>query len=118
MIRSYANDKNEKALQDFFEGNRTPHRMFIFKPGFALKLRNRLTTLENLKDIETIKRIKGLHSHKLQAKWQGYWSIWVDERTRLWFWSDEVTCNVDDLNFGDYHDDACYVWFGSFYEAS
>jgi proteic killer suppression protein len=73
-------------------------------PQWTLRIRARLTALQNAGSIEDID-LPGYKLHELKGESAGTWAIWVTGNWRMTFQPEETAESFDihDVNLEDYH---------------
>jgi proteic killer suppression protein len=67
------------------------------------KLRKMLAFLENMENVDELRRLAAWRAHVLSGVRKGTWSLFVTRNWRLTFRVDSVEDEVFDINFEDYH---------------
>ncbi|GGB49444.1 plasmid maintenance system killer protein [Tistrella bauzanensis] len=72
-------------------------------PAVVPKLRNMISFLEAMSDVDELKSIPHWHAHLLTGDRKGCWALYVTRNWRLTFKVDHVQIEIIDLDYQDYH---------------
>lgn len=67
------------------------------------KVRNILTFLQEMEDVQEVRNITGWKAHLLSGGRKGTWSLTVTRNWRITFRIDRIEGEILALNFEDYH---------------
>ena len=70
---------------------------------FVEKVRNIVSFLQDMRDVDELKAIPTWRAHKLTGDRRGLWSLSVSRNWRITFAVDEQEGCIVDLDFEDYH---------------
>lgn len=71
--------------------------------SFVEKVRNIVSFLQDMRDVDELKAIPTWRAHKLTGDRRGLWSLSVSRNWRITFAVDEKESDIIDLDFEDYH---------------
>lgn len=71
--------------------------------AFLEKIRNIVSFLQDMGDVEELRDIAGWRVHRLTGDRKGSWSLTVSRNWRITFRIDEAESEIVDLDFEDYH---------------
>ena len=72
-------------------------------PCVIEKVRNILSFLQEMEDVQELRGITSWKAHKLSGDRRGTWSLTVTPNWRITFRIDQRQGEILDLNFEDYH---------------
>jgi len=72
-------------------------------PSAVEKVRNILTFLQEMEDVQEVRNITGWRAHQLSGGRKGTWSLTVTRNWRITFRIDRIEGEILALNFEDYH---------------
>jgi proteic killer suppression protein len=72
-------------------------------PSAVEKVRNILTFLQEMEDVQEVRNIPGWKAHQLSGGRKGTWSLTVTRNWRITFRIDRIEGEILALNFEDYH---------------
>ena len=72
-------------------------------PAVVEKLRNIVTFLQEMEDVQELRDVPGWRVHQLAGERKGAWSLTVTRNWRITFVIDRSKKEVLDLNYEDYH---------------
>jgi proteic killer suppression protein len=72
-------------------------------PPVVEKIRNILTFLQDMEDVQEMRDVPGWKGHQLGGDRKGTWSLHVTRNWRITFRVDPVEREIFDLDYEDYH---------------
>ena len=67
------------------------------------KIRNIVTFLQEMDDLEELRRVPSWKAHQLSGDRKGTWSLTITRNWRITFKVDQVEKEIVDLDYEDYH---------------
>jgi len=72
-------------------------------PAFVEKVRNIVSFLDDIEDVQELRRVPTWNAHQLTGDRKGTWSLTVSRNWRITFQVDKAEGEIFDLDFEDYH---------------
>jgi len=72
-------------------------------PAFVEKIRNILSFLQEMEDVDELLTIPGWRARRLTGRRKGVWSLTVTRNRRITFRINEAELEIADLDYEDYH---------------